>query len=109
MHERITPTGMRADRYVRHPGYLGWYLWCVGGQLLLVNPLCTAGFACVVSTWAGMANSIWSAAESTEYRHAVYSVPSTQSLSSAIAMVDANGTMCIPGAPKHDSMTTAWK
>lgn len=36
-------------RYVRHPGYLGWYLWCIGGQLLLVNPLCAAAFALVVS------------------------------------------------------------
>ncbi|KXZ48745.1 hypothetical protein GPECTOR_25g329 [Gonium pectorale] len=36
-------------RYVRHPGYLGWYIWCVGTQVLLVNPVCSVGFAVV--TW----------------------------------------------------------
>ncbi|GIL49409.1 hypothetical protein Vafri_5746 [Volvox africanus] len=34
-------------RYVRHPGYLGWYIWCLGTQVLLGNPLCFFGFAVV--------------------------------------------------------------
>ncbi|GLI61229.1 hypothetical protein VaNZ11_003529, partial [Volvox africanus] len=31
--------------YVRHPGYLGWYIWCLGTQVLLCNPICFFGFA----------------------------------------------------------------
>ena len=34
-------------RYVRHPGYAGWFYWSVGSQLLLLNPLCAVGFAYV--------------------------------------------------------------
>lgn len=26
--------------FVRHPGYLGWLLWCVGTQVMLCNPMC---------------------------------------------------------------------
>jgi len=26
--------------FCRHPGYLGWYLWAVSSQLLMVNPIC---------------------------------------------------------------------
>eukprot|EP00891_Asterochloris_glomerata_P002489 jgi/Astpho2/2489/Aster-04210 len=33
-------------RYIRHPGYLGWLIWAIGTQLILVNPLCAAGFIC---------------------------------------------------------------
>lgn len=36
-------------RYIRHPGYLGWLVWAVGTQVMLVNPLCTLLFAVVVS------------------------------------------------------------
>lgn len=35
-------------RYIRHPGYLGFLLWCVGTQLLLVNPASCIIFAVVV-------------------------------------------------------------
>ena len=31
-------------KYVRHPGYFGWFLWSVGGQVLLCNPLCVLLF-----------------------------------------------------------------
>ncbi|KAI3436694.1 hypothetical protein D9Q98_006109 [Chlorella vulgaris] len=31
--------------WMRHPGYAGWMVWALGTQLLLCNPLCTAGFA----------------------------------------------------------------
>lgn len=37
-------------RHIRHPGYLGFLVWCVGTQLLLVNPVCCVVFALVVST-----------------------------------------------------------
>ena len=33
---------------MRHPGYLGWYLWAVGTQVLLLNPVSTLLFAVVV-------------------------------------------------------------
>uniref|UniRef100_A0A915PJU8 Protein-S-isoprenylcysteine O-methyltransferase n=1 Tax=Setaria digitata TaxID=48799 RepID=A0A915PJU8_9BILA len=26
--------------FVRHPGYLGWLVWCVGTQVMLCNPIC---------------------------------------------------------------------
>ena len=35
-------------RFVRHPGYLGWYLWAVGTQVLLQNAASCALFALVV-------------------------------------------------------------
>ncbi len=35
-------------RYIRHPGYLGFLLWCVGTQLLLVNPVSCITFTIVV-------------------------------------------------------------
>lgn len=34
-------------KYSRHPSYAGWYWWCVGTQLLLSNPLCSAAYALV--------------------------------------------------------------
>jgi len=30
---------------VRHPGYLGWFWWSVATQVVLMNPICTLGFA----------------------------------------------------------------
>ncbi len=36
-------------RYIRHPGYLGWYVWAVGTQVLLVNPICIVLFSVLVS------------------------------------------------------------
>lgn len=36
-------------RLARHPGYLGWYLWSVGTQVLLCNPLCAVAFAVVAA------------------------------------------------------------
>ena len=32
-------------RHIRHPGYLGWFVWCVGTQALLCNPIAAVGFA----------------------------------------------------------------
>jgi len=31
--------------YVRHPGYFGWFWWSVFTQVVLLNPICIAGFA----------------------------------------------------------------
>ena len=37
--------------HVRHPGYLGWFVWSVSTQILLLNPFCTVGFACASSLY----------------------------------------------------------
>eukprot|EP00052_Salpingoeca_macrocollata_P007492 m.60273 g.60273 ORF g.60273 m.60273 type:complete len:271 (-) comp16078_c0_seq2:43-855(-) len=29
----------------RHPSYVGWFIWSVGTQVLLCNPICTVGYA----------------------------------------------------------------
>ncbi|CAN7986962.1 unnamed protein product [Ixodes hexagonus] len=30
----------------RHPSYVGWFLWSIGTQVVLVNPLCIVAYAC---------------------------------------------------------------
>lgn len=35
-------------RYMRHPGYSGFFIWSVGTQIMLCNPVSTIGFALVV-------------------------------------------------------------
>ncbi len=42
--------------WCRHPAYLGWFLWCVGTQFLLANPVCTIAFA--VIAWRFFAERI---------------------------------------------------
>ena len=32
----------------RHPSYFGFYLWCLGNELLLLNPICFLGFTVVL-------------------------------------------------------------
>lgn len=31
----------------RHPSYVGWFYWSIGTQLILLNPICTIGYAIV--------------------------------------------------------------
>lgn len=31
--------------FTRHPGYLGWFIWAIGTQVMLGNPVCTVAFA----------------------------------------------------------------
>ena len=38
-------------KFVRHPSYLGFYLWCLGTQLLLQNPICFISFAYVLNVF----------------------------------------------------------
>jgi protein-S-isoprenylcysteine O-methyltransferase len=33
----------------RHPSYMGWFYWSIGTQLVLVNPVCTVGYA--LASW----------------------------------------------------------
>ncbi|XP_024516450.1 probable protein-S-isoprenylcysteine O-methyltransferase isoform X1 [Selaginella moellendorffii] len=35
--------------FLRHPGYAGFFLWSVGTQVMMLNPLCTIAYAIV--TW----------------------------------------------------------
>ncbi|KAJ4830633.1 hypothetical protein Tsubulata_036745 [Turnera subulata] len=35
-------------RFFRHPGYCGFFIWAVGTQIMLCNPISTVGFAVVV-------------------------------------------------------------
>jgi len=42
----LVTTGVYA--YVRHPGYLGWFIWAVGTQVLLQNPVGVLLFAITV-------------------------------------------------------------
>lgn len=37
-------------RLVRHPGYMGWFIWSLATQLLLVNPICGLAYAYMVSS-----------------------------------------------------------
>lgn len=30
--------------WVRHPSYFGWFLWCIGTQVILINPISYLGF-----------------------------------------------------------------
>lgn len=34
-------------RFVRHPSYMGWFLWTIGSQVLLANPICGIGYTIV--------------------------------------------------------------
>lgn len=36
-------------QFSRHPGYFGWFLWAVGSQVMLLNPLCFIGY--IVVSW----------------------------------------------------------
>ena len=51
---RLCTTGVY--RYLRHPGYFGWFWWSVGTQLWLCNPLCTLAYA--YAAWRFFANRI---------------------------------------------------
>ncbi|PKU69593.1 probable protein-S-isoprenylcysteine O-methyltransferase isoform X2 [Dendrobium catenatum] len=45
-HELIT---WGIYRFMRHPGYCGFFIWAAGTQLILCNPISTVGFIAV--TW----------------------------------------------------------
>lgn len=35
--------------FFRHPSYVGWFYWSIGTQALLLNPICTLGYA--IASW----------------------------------------------------------
>ncbi|PIA47189.1 hypothetical protein AQUCO_01400105v1 [Aquilegia coerulea] len=43
-------------RYIRHPGYCGFFIWAIGIQIMILNPLCTVAF--VVVLWRFFAGRI---------------------------------------------------
>lgn len=45
-HHKLVTRGIY--RYIRHPGYCGFFIWSVGTQIMLCNPLSTLAFALVV-------------------------------------------------------------
>ncbi|KDP21915.1 hypothetical protein JCGZ_03053 [Jatropha curcas] len=45
-HHKLITHGIY--RFVRHPGYCGFFIWSVGTQIMLCNPISTIGFAFVV-------------------------------------------------------------
>lgn len=45
-HHQLVTHGVY--RYIRHPGYCGFFIWSVGTQIMLCNPLSTLAFALVV-------------------------------------------------------------
>ncbi|XP_008366968.2 protein-S-isoprenylcysteine O-methyltransferase A-like isoform X1 [Malus domestica] len=45
-HHRLITNGVY--RVVRHPGYCGFFIWSVGTQIMLCNPVSTIAFALVV-------------------------------------------------------------
>ncbi|VDM56755.1 unnamed protein product [Angiostrongylus costaricensis] len=44
---RLVTTGIYS--YLRHPGYAGWFLWSIGTQIILCNPICLFSYAYI--TW----------------------------------------------------------
>ncbi|KAM0943301.1 putative protein-S-isoprenylcysteine O-methyltransferase [Dioscorea sansibarensis] len=36
-------------RFIRHPGYCGFFIWATGSQVMLCNPICIVAF--VLVTW----------------------------------------------------------
>lgn len=46
-HELVT---WGAYRLFRHPGYVGWFWWSIGTQIVLVNPMCAIAYT--LASWS---------------------------------------------------------
>ncbi|WCJ36076.1 Protein-S-isoprenylcysteine O-methyltransferase A [Euphorbia peplus] len=53
-HHKLITNGIY--RFIRHPGYCGFFIWSVGTQIMMCNPLSTIAFALVV--WRFFADRI---------------------------------------------------
>ncbi|GMT31303.1 hypothetical protein PFISCL1PPCAC_22600, partial [Pristionchus fissidentatus] len=51
---RLCTSGVYA--FCRHPGYVGWFAWSVGTQIMLSNPICAVAYAAV--SWKFFADRI---------------------------------------------------
>jgi len=58
-HELVT-SGVYS--WFRHPSYVGWFVWSVGTQVLLGNPVCLLGYT--VASWAFFSDRIYDEEES---------------------------------------------
>lgn len=45
-HHQLVTSGVYS--FVRHPGYCGFFIWSIGSQIMLCNPISTVAFAVVV-------------------------------------------------------------
>ncbi|OMO88773.1 Isoprenylcysteine carboxyl methyltransferase [Corchorus olitorius] len=45
-HHKLVTNGIYG--FVRHPSYCGFFIWSVGTQIMMCNPISTIGFAFVV-------------------------------------------------------------
>ncbi|XP_028111085.1 protein-S-isoprenylcysteine O-methyltransferase A-like isoform X2 [Camellia sinensis] len=45
-HHQLVTHGVY--RFVRHPGYCGFFIWSIGTQIMLCNPISTIAFAIIV-------------------------------------------------------------
>ncbi|KAL7250988.1 hypothetical protein ACSBR1_012917 [Camellia fascicularis] len=45
-HHKLVTRGVY--RFVRHPGYCGFFIWSIGTQIMLCNPISTIAFAIIV-------------------------------------------------------------
>ena len=61
-HELVT-SGIFS--YVRHPYYVGWFLWSLGTQVVLLNPICFVFYGYVL--WVSFNESIYDEEESLLY------------------------------------------
>lgn len=46
-------------RFCRHPGYCGWFIWAVGTQVLLLNPVCAVLFTGAVRRRLGLPSAFF--------------------------------------------------
>ncbi|KAI8002581.1 Protein-S-isoprenylcysteine O-methyltransferase B [Camellia lanceoleosa] len=53
-HHKLVTSGVY--RFARHPGYCGFFIWSVGTQIMVCNPLSTIAFTIVV--WSFFAERI---------------------------------------------------
>ncbi|CAH8518751.1 unnamed protein product [Schistosoma turkestanicum] len=42
---RLVTSGVYS--WFRHPAYVGWFCWCIGTQVLLINPMCLVAYTVV--------------------------------------------------------------
>lgn len=53
-HHKLVTSGVYS--FVRHPGYCGFFIWSIGTQIMMCNPISTVTFAVVV--WSFFARRI---------------------------------------------------
>ena len=49
MYNLLSYFFIQMNRFIRHPGYCGFFIWATGSQVMLCNPICIVAF--VLVTW----------------------------------------------------------